>query len=104
MYTDLVINVLGAGGGLSELSNTLIDNWIAPAYLAGIALMSIIFIKDRAWMKLISFLGIAALVAIPIFFGDELFGGEGLSKVGSDLAKQVNAVDAYSPTLAEVLE
>ena len=78
-----------------NLATPLLTNWIAPADLAGIALISIIFIKDRAWMKLISFLGIAALVAIPIFFGDELFGGEGLFKVGSDLAKQVNAVEAY---------
>lgn len=66
--------------GLSGLQNEAINNWIGPVFILGVAGIAIIFLKDRAWMKLISFLGIAAIVGILVFNGAQWFGKDGKLK------------------------
>ena len=95
--------------GLAGLQEKAINNWIGPAFLLGVAGISIIFIKDRAWMKLLGFLGIAAIVGMVIYFGSQLFGKDGnLTSGVKSLADDVNVVNV-SPTIpgqshAEILE
>lgn len=84
------------GTGLSALKDTVLNNWIQPIYLVAIAAFAIIFIKDRAWMKLIGFLGIAAVLAIPVFMGETFFGSDGkLSGVAEGAANQINTINSY---------
>lgn len=80
--------------GIDGLWTTILNDWITPIYLAAVAVFAIIFLKDRAWMKLIGFVGIAAVVGVLVFAGKALFGGEnkGLTKVAGDAAKQINTV------------
>ena len=80
--------------GINELWTTVLRNWITPLYLAAIAVFAFIFLKDRAWMKLIGFVGIAAVVGVLIFAGGTLFGSEssGLTKVAVDAAKEINTI------------
>lgn len=76
--------------GLDALSSTIIQQWIGPLVIAGIAVFALIFLKDRAWMKLISFVGIAAVVALLVYGGPILFGSEGtLTNTATDIATQV---------------
>lgn len=65
---------------LSNLSNTIIKDWVGPLLLAAIAVFAVVFIKDRAWMKLISFVGLAAVVAVLVYGGDAFFGESGIFK------------------------
>ncbi len=84
-----ILNLVNAAA-LSGLSNTIIQQWIGPLVLAGIAVFAIIFLKDRAWMKLISFVGIAAVVALLVYGGPILFGSDGtLTSTAEDIATQV---------------
>lgn len=80
--------------GLSDLQSKILTNWIGPLFILGVAVFALVFIKDRAWMKLIAFVGIAAVVGTLIFAGSELFGSKdkGLTKVAKDAANQVNVV------------
>lgn len=80
-----LVSIVGEGG-LGNLGNSIIQNWIGPVFLVGVAAFAIIFIKDRAWMKLVGFVGIAAIVGILIFAGGSLFGGSNSVLVGA--AKQ----------------
>lgn len=64
-------------GGLSGLWDTIRTDWLGPIVLAAIAIFAIIFIKDRAWLKLIGFVGIAAIVSVLVFAGENLFGESG---------------------------
>ncbi len=81
------VNVIALG----DLYNTVIKQWVGPIVLAGIAVFAIIFLKDRAWMKLISFVGIAAVVALLVYGGDFLFNGQGtgLTGVANNIAGEV---------------
>lgn len=86
---DMVLNF--AAAGLSGLQTTLLNNWIKPVFIVAVAVFAVIFIKDRAWMKLIGFVGIAAIVGVLVFQGDAMFGKEGnLTKTAKDMAVQVN--------------
>lgn len=80
--------------GLSGLWNTVLTNWITPLYIAAVAVFAIVFIKDRAWMKLISFVGIAAVVGVLVLAGKEIFGtkGSGLTGVAQKQAGQINSI------------
>lgn len=80
--------------GLTDLWNTVLKNWVTPLFIAAVAVFAIMFIKDRAWMKLIGFVGIAAVVGVLVFAGGELFGSKdsGLTKVAKDAANQINTV------------
>lgn len=86
--------------GINELWNTVLTNWITPLYLAAIAVFAFIFLKDRAWMKLIGFVGIAAVVGVLIFAGGALFGSSdsGLTKVAADAAKEINTIVPFLGT------
>lgn len=82
--------------GLADLWDNLLGNWITYIYLGGVAFFAVIFLKDRAWMKLISFVGIAAIVGVLVFGGQALFGGQdkGLTKVAVDAANNINTITA----------
>lgn len=78
------------GQGLGDLWSTILEDWLTPIYLAAVAVFAIVFLKDRAWMKLISFVGIAAVVGVFVFFGDEIFGdGGSLTGTATDLAGDI---------------
>lgn len=82
---------LAASGGLGGLWDTIRTNWLGPIFFAAVAIFAIIFIKDRAWMKLIAFVGIAAVVGVLIFAGEDMFGDSGtLSGTAENLAGQIN--------------
>lgn len=80
--------------GLSGLWSTVLQNWITPLYIAAVAVFAIVFIKDRAWMKLISFVGIAAVVGVLVLAGAEIFGNKdsGLTGVAKNQAGQINSI------------
>lgn len=90
MYTFLSTMVLGAG--LTELWNDVLSGWVTPLYIAAVAIFAIVFLKDRAWMKLIGFVGIAAVVGVLVFAGGELFGNKdsGLTGVAKKAATNIN--------------
>lgn len=89
--------------GLSDLWSSVLKNWITPLFIAAVAVFAIMFIKDRAWMKLIGFVGIAAVVGVLVFAGGELFGSSdaSLTKVAKNAAKEINTV---APDLSGVAE
>lgn len=80
--------------GLDSIYTTVIQKWIGPLLLIAIAVFAIVFIKDRAWMKLVSFVGIAAIVALLIYAGPTLFGnGKGngvLTKTANNIANKID--------------
>lgn len=91
MDINLLLAVLAPAAGLVDLWNNVLSNWITPLFFAAVAVFAIIFIKDRAWMKLIGFVGIAAIVGVLIFAGPALFGNQGaLKKTAEKAAKQIN--------------
>lgn len=88
---DVILATVIPAAGLSELWQTILQGWVGPIFLAGIAVFAIVFLKDRAWMKLISFVGIAAIVAVLIYAGPTLFGQGGtFSSVATNAATQIN--------------
>ena len=88
MFTNLVV-----AAGLTDLWNTALSGWIGPIFIAAVAVFAIMFVKDRAWMKLITFVGIAAIVAVLVFGGEALFGSNGsLKNAAEGVAGQVNTV------------
>lgn len=90
-FNQLMVS-LPAAGGLSELWNTVLKDWIGPVFFAAVAVFAIVFIKDRAWMKLIGFVGIAAIVGVLVFAGEDLFGSDGsLKSVAEGLSEQVGS-------------
>lgn len=82
-------------GGLNQFWNNILKNWITPIFIAMVAVFALFFIKDRAWMKLIGFVGIAAVVGVLVFAGGDLFGGKnkGLTKTAKGLADNINTVN-----------
>lgn len=85
-----MLNSLYLAKGLSGLYDTLVSNWIGPAYLIGVAAFAIIFLKDREFRKLFAFLAIAAIVGILIFFTKDLFDkGGSFTKTVGETAKKV---------------
>lgn len=86
MFDSLII-----GAGLQGLADNLISGWIGPVFILAVAAFSVMFIKDRAWMKLLGFVGIAAIVGVLVFFGDSYFGQKGkLSGVAKGQADQIS--------------
>lgn len=67
-----------ANAGLGELQNTLVSNWIGPAFLMVIAGFAIKFIISRQFRELAGFLAIAAVVALLVFNANSLFGSGGI--------------------------
>lgn len=101
---DNIVNLLTVAttemyaAGLVEFWKGILANWITPIYIAMVAVFALFFIKDRAWMKLIGFVGIAAVVGVLVFAGGDLFGGKnkGLTKTATKLAGDINTVDTTS--------
>lgn len=103
---DNLINILGgvevlANTGLRGLWNTVLTDWITPLFIAMIAVFALFFIKDRAWMKLIGFVGIAAVVGVLVFAGADLFGGKdkGLTKVARNAANDIQTINTSDTVL-----
>lgn len=91
LFTDSYVAFMGAG--LSEFWSNVLTNWVTPIFFAAVAIFAIMFLKDRAWMKLIGFVGIAAVVGVLIFAAPSLFGSSGsLKNVAENAAKSINTV------------
>lgn len=72
--------IIGAGSGLTNLWDGILNNWITPVYLAAVAIGAFMFIRSQQLTKLIMFLVVAAIVGVLIFGGKYLFGDSGESK------------------------
>lgn len=66
-----------AGKGLDGLYTEFINNWLGPIYLIAVAVFSVVFLKDRKFRELFSFIAIATVVALLIFFTKDFFGSKG---------------------------
>lgn len=86
---------------LSSLTDTAINDWIGPAFILLVAAVSIVLLWKRQLAAFFSFLAIAAIAGIFIFFGSDLFGKNGnITKAGKDVAKKVNTVDLSTTTFS----
>lgn len=90
MLTDMTTII-----GLSDVWDTVRSNWLGPLFLGAVAFFALVFIKDKAFLKLLGFIGIAAIVGLLIFGGDTLFGDGGnqdgaLTGVADDFAQDIN--------------
>mgnify|MGYP001060963827 CR=1 FL=1 len=74
------MNSLVLLAGLAGLQNTLVQNWIGPAFLIVIAALAIKFMIQRQFRELAGFLAIGAVVALLIYGTDSLFGENGIFK------------------------
>lgn len=72
------ITMFLADAGLGSLQQTLVSNWIGPAFLIVVAGCAIKFIISRQFRELAGFLGIAVVVALLVFNADGLFGSGGI--------------------------
>lgn len=85
-----MVTLITLMAGLQDLQNTIIDDWLGPIFIVGVAAFALIFIKDRAWMKLLGFVGIAAIVGVLIFAGEAFFGDGGtLTDVAKDTGETI---------------
>lgn len=91
--------LLSGDSGLRGIWSDIRDNWVQPLFVAAVAVFALVFVKDRAWTKLIAFVGIAAVVGVLIFAGEDLFGSKdaGLTKVGVGAANSVSSFNAITP-------
>lgn len=80
----------GIGGGLWKVWEILTQTWIAPIFLIGVAIVAVIFIKNRQFRELGAFILIAAFVAVLVLLGNKLFIG-----AGGTAGKLTRAVDKY---------
>lgn len=79
-----------ANGGISTTTTNIAKNWIGPIFILGTAGMSLMFLKDREFRKLISFLVICGIIGLMIYAGDSLFGEKGLfTNMGAGVANEV---------------
>ena len=63
--------------GLDGLYNQFVNDWLGPIYLITVAIFAVVFLKDRKFRELFSFIAIATIVAILIFFTKDFFSKEG---------------------------
>lgn len=77
---------------LSDLWDTLVEDWVGPAYVIVVAFLAFPFLKNRAWLQLLAFVAMAAVVGLLIFAGDSLFGSEDATVTGiaSDSVEELN--------------
>lgn len=86
--------------GLQSLQNSLINDWIGPVFFIALAVGAIYFVVNREFRKLAVFAGIAVVVALFIFFGEDLFGARGnLTNSGKKITDSVNLISPYLPFL-----
>lgn len=82
-----------AGSGLGGATNSIVKQWIGPAYIIIVAGFAITFIIHREFRQLIAFVIIAIIVALLIFDGNGLFGSGGnLTKNAKKIAGSVNTI------------
>lgn len=72
------ITMFLAEPGLGNLQESLVSNWIGPAFFIVVAGFAIKFIISRQFRELAGFLAIAAVVALLVFNADGLFGSGGI--------------------------
>lgn len=72
------ITMFLADAGLGSLQQTLVSNWIGPAFFIVVAGFAIKFIIARQFRELAGFLGITTIVALLVFNADGLFGSGGI--------------------------
>lgn len=77
LYAPMLTFADGNIGGLGSLWKDVKSQWLAPLFLAVVAVMAVVFVKNRQWTALISFVGIAVVVAALMFGGASLFGTDG---------------------------
>lgn len=83
--------------GLQSAWETIRDNWLGYILFGLIAFGAIKFIMERAWMKLIAFIGIAMVVSVLVFQGDTFFGkGKGLSNVAKQAGESVSSFNVIN--------
>lgn len=76
--------------GLEGIWTSFLNDWLRWIFIGMVAVFAFIFIKDRSWMKLLSFAGIAIVVGVFVFAGDIFFGQEGqLTDTASGLAQEI---------------
>lgn len=74
---DLLMLLTG-NAGLGKVYNTLVSNWIGPAFFIVVAGFAIKFIISRQFRELAGFLAISAVVALLVFNASGLFGEGGI--------------------------
>lgn len=80
-------------GDFSGAFEKLKSGYLGPLFFIAIAVFALVFIKDRAWIKLVSFVGIAAIVSLFIFNSEAIFGSGGAANdVANDVVTSVNAI------------
>lgn len=60
------------------VNGTILEGWVQPIFFLLVAVFAIVFIKERAWVKLASFVAIAAIVGVLIFLAPRWFGDDGV--------------------------
>lgn len=76
--------------GLSGLSDYLLNNWLAPLYFIALAVFAIVFLRNTSWTKIVSFIGVAAVVGVLMFAGPVIFGKDGnITKEATQISKKV---------------
>lgn len=87
MNPDLVV----AAGGLKKLQDTIINDWIGPVFILAVAAFGLMFIKDRSWRSILTFVAIAAIVGVLIFAGADFFASDGtLTRTAKNTAKDID--------------
>lgn len=91
-FLNTIVSMPGAG--FVETWDNVLKYWVTPIYLAFVAFMAFKYLKNESIMKLITFVGIAAVVGVLIFAGADLFGSKdkGLTGAANEVAKNVNTV------------
>lgn len=90
LHDTLAIVPAAATSGLQGLWNKLMTGYVQWIFIGAVAIFSLVFIKDRKWMQLLSFVGIAAIVGVLIFGGEALFGKDkGITKAATSVAKEI---------------
>lgn len=93
LMSVFAVDILAAGDGLNGLWETLLDNWVGPAFLAAIAFMAFGFLKGGQFRQLAVFVGVAVVVSLLVFAGGQFFGKKGkLTTTATDIAKDINTV------------
>lgn len=85
---DTIANL--ASGGLNNLQKEIVENWLGPIFFIVIAALGVMAIKDRAWMKLATLIGIAAIAGLLIFNAEAFFGKDkGFTKAATTVGEKV---------------
>lgn len=81
------------GAGFQSVYTSIVNDWLGPVYLLVVGVCAITFIKNQEFRKLLSYVGIATVVALLIYAGQFLFQGEdqgALTKAGKGIVQKVN--------------